>query len=210
MTAKTNNADRRLAKKAPLTPEEKERRRLARREKAKEQLPLHIILLPGVIATLIFSYIPMYGVLMAFQNYSPKKGIFGSKWVGLKHFERLLQLPDFYDLLRNTLIIAIVKIATRLFFALVLALLLNEVRRKKLRSGIQACMIFPHFLSWIILGGLLRTVLEPRLLGKELGLDPLVTLITIYAGFRLWGLGGMLLAPILAMAVTQIVKQMDR
>jgi predicted PurR-regulated permease PerM len=57
---------------------------------------------------------------------------------------------------------------------------------------------------------LVRSVLEPRLLGKELGLDPLVTLIAIYAGFRLWGLGGMLLTPILAMAVTQIVKQMER
>ena len=177
MTAKSNNADRRLATKAPRTPEEKERRRLARREKAKEQLPLHIILLPGVIATLIFSYVPMYGVLMAFQNYSPKKGIFGSKWVGLKHFERLLQLPDFYDLLRNTLIIAIVKIATLLFFALVLALLLNEVRRKKLRSGIQACMIFPHFLSWIILGGLLRTVLDKEGFFNDvlvsLGMEPI-------------------------------------
>lgn len=172
-----NNADCSTGKKVPLIQEQKEHRRTARRERFKEQLPLHIILLPGVIATLIFSYVPMYGVLMAFQDYSPKKGIGGSKWVGLKHFERLLKLPDFYDLLRNTLIIAVVKIATLLFFSLLLALLLNEVRKKKLRSGIQALMIFPHFLSWIILGGLLRTVLDKEGFVNDvlvsLGMEPI-------------------------------------
>ncbi len=165
------------AKKAPLTPQQKHSRKISRKERIKEQLPLHIILLPGVIATLIFSYVPMTGVLMAFQNYSPTKGLFGSKWVGLKHFERLLNLPDFYDLLRNTLLIAVVKIATLLFFSLVLALLLNEVRRRKVRSTVQACLIFPHFLSWIILGGLLRTLLDKEgFLNNVLasmGIDPI-------------------------------------
>ena len=125
----------------------------------KGQFPLHLLILPGVVATLIFSYVPMYGILMAFQNFLPTKGVFGSKWVGFKHFNRLIQLPDFYTILRNTVVIALLKITTLLFFSLVLALLLNEVRCKRLRGPLQSCLIFPHFLSWIILGGLLRTIL---------------------------------------------------
>lgn len=132
----------------------------ARRDKFKEQFPLHLIILPGVIATLIFSYVPMSGILMAFQNFLPTKGIFGSKWVAFKHFERLFKLPDFYEIWTNTLVIAILKIATLLLTALILALLLNEVKSRRLSRTVQAFMIFPHFLSWIVLGNLLKTVLD--------------------------------------------------
>lgn len=135
-------------------------RKGTRRDKFKEQLPLHLIILPGVLATLLFSYVPMYGLLMAFQNFIPTKGILKSKWVGFKHFNRLFNLPDFYEILRNTLVIAVLKIATLLLFSLILALLLNEVKRRKVSRTVQACLIFPHFLSWIVLGSLLKTILD--------------------------------------------------
>lgn len=125
----------------------------------KEQFPLHMIILPGVIATLIFSYIPMYGLMMAFENFLPTRGIIGSKWVGWKHFQRLFKMADFYRITRNTLFIASLKILTLLLLSLLLALLLNEVRRHWLRGSIQSLLIFPHFLSWIILGGLVRSLL---------------------------------------------------
>ncbi len=132
---------------------------LRRRNRLKDQLPLHLIMIPGVIATLVFSYFPMYGILMAFQNFIPTKGVLGSKWVGFKHFERLFSMPEFHRILRNTLIIAVLKIVTLLLFSLILALLLNEVKRRSVRGVFQSMMIFPHFLSWTILGGLVRGML---------------------------------------------------
>ncbi len=156
----TRSGMKEMNKNQSKNPEEAAIRKRSRRDKFREQLPLHLIILPGVIATLIFSYIPMYGVLMAFENFVPTKGIFGSKWVGTKHFERLFTLPDFYEILRNTLLIAVLKIATLLLFSLLLALLLNEIKSRKTSRAIQSCMIFPHFLSWIVLGSLLKTVLD--------------------------------------------------
>lgn len=128
-------------------------------DKFKTVLPLHILILPGVIVTLIFSYVPMYGIIIAFKNFNPVKGIIGSNWVGLKYFRRLVGMSDFYDILRNTIFIAFLKISTILFFSLVLALLLNEIRRKWLKGSIQSLIIFPHFLSWVILGGLVKAIL---------------------------------------------------
>lgn len=125
----------------------------------REQIPLHVIIMPGVIATFIFSYIPMYGLLIAFKNFLPTKGILGSKWVGLKHFQRLFRMSDFYRITRNTLVVASLKIVTLLVVSLILALLLNEIRKRRIRGTIQSFLIFPHFLSWIILGGLVRGIL---------------------------------------------------
>lgn len=148
-----------------------------RKERLLEQFPLHLMMIPGVIATLIFSYVPMYGVIMAFQNYSPTKGILHSKWVGFKHFSRLFGMPDFYNILGNTLVIAIAKIASLMIVALLLALLLNEMKRRWLSRSIQACLIFPHFLSWIVLGNLVRTVLAQdgfvNNVLQALGLEPI-------------------------------------
>lgn len=159
------------------TPEEIAVKKGSRKEKFREQLPLHLLILPGVIATLIFSYVPMCGILLAFENFSPTKGILRSKWVGFTHFKRLFGMPDFYNLLRNTLIIAIAKIATLLIFSLILALLLNEVKRRRLSRTVQACLIFPHFLSWIVLGNLVRTVLAQdgfvNNILQSLGIDPI-------------------------------------
>ena len=130
-----------------------------RRSALRSGVSLHLLMIPGVIFTVIFSYIPMAGIAMAFQDYRSTKGLFEQKWVGFKYFERLFKMPDFYSILTNTLIIAVLKIGTLLLFSLVLALLLNEIKSRRLRSGLQSMMIFPHFLSWIILGELVRSLL---------------------------------------------------
>lgn len=120
--------------------------------------PLYLLILPTVLATFLFSYVPMYGVVMAFQKYNPTKSMFRQKFVGFRYFEKLFEMRDFYQILSNTLVIAILKIVTLLVFSLLLALLLNEVKSRGARSAIQSSLIFPHFLSWVILGSLVKSV----------------------------------------------------
>ena len=124
----------------------------------KSSLPLHLMILPGFLATLLFCYVPMYGIAMAFQSYNPTKGMFEQKWIGTRYFKMFFKLDDFYELLRNTLLISSLKILSILFFSLILALLLNELRKKFVRSSIQSLLIFPYFLSWVILGGMVKSV----------------------------------------------------
>ena len=143
----------------------------------KAFLPLHMIIMPGVLFTLIFSFIPMYGIVLAFQNYLPTHSIFDQKWVGLRYFKRLFQMDDFYEILRNTLVISILKIVTLLVFSLILALLLNEIKSRKLRGTYQSMLIFPHFLSWIILGELVKSVFADNgmvnYVLQKIGIDPI-------------------------------------
>lgn len=111
----------------------------------------HVMLLPGMIFLVIFSIIPMFGIVMAFQNFVPAKGIFGSKFVGLAQFQRLFMLPDFRQILENTLIIALSKIIIGTLLAIVFAVLLNECRNVRYKRFIQTAVYLPHFLSWVIL-----------------------------------------------------------
>lgn len=117
--------------------------------------PLYLMLVPGMIFVAIFSYYPMYGVVIAFQDFNPGLGFTGSPWVGLKHFRYILMLnPDFYNILRNTIVIASLKIVTMQIAAISLALLLNEARSVLFRRSVQTVVYLPHFLSWIVLGGI--------------------------------------------------------
>ena len=111
----------------------------------------HAMLFPGMIFLVIFSIIPMFGIVMAFQNFVPAKGIFGSKFVGLAQFQRLFMLPDFRQILENTLIIALSKIIIGTLLAIVFAVLLNECRNVRYKRFIQTAVYLPHFLSWVIL-----------------------------------------------------------
>ncbi|NKI24728.1 sugar ABC transporter permease [Paenibacillus dendritiformis] len=113
------------------------------------------MLLPGVMITLIFAYGPMFGIVMAFQKYTPSKGFFGSKWVGLKNFEYIFNMPDFYQVLWNTIIIAVLKIIFSLLVPLLLALLLQEIRRSWIVRTVQTSVFLPFFLSWTILAGVI-------------------------------------------------------
>jgi putative aldouronate transport system permease protein len=116
--------------------------------------PLYVMFIPGLIALILFQYKPMWGVIIAFQDYQPLRGVTGSPWVGFKHFENLFSLPEFPLLLRNTLIIAFGKIVFTQFTALTFALALNEVSNRLFKRSVQTIVYLPHFLSWIILGGL--------------------------------------------------------
>ncbi|OME92698.1 MULTISPECIES: ABC transporter permease [Paenibacillus] len=118
---------------------------------------LYVMLLPGLLYFILFKYAPMWGLLLAFKDYQPFLGFFGSEWVGLKHFERLYADPLFWMLLKNTLILACYNI---LFFfpaPIVLALMLNEVRREAFKRSIQTIIYVPHFVSWVVVVGIAYT-----------------------------------------------------
>ncbi len=119
---------------------------------------LYLIMLPAFAATILFSYVPMYGVVLAFQKYNPTRGMFQQKWVGFRYFEMLFGMEEIYRILRNTVIFAVLKIVTLLLFSLLLALLLNEVKSRRMKAGVQAMITFPHFLSWVVLGGIVRAL----------------------------------------------------
>ncbi|WNR43023.1 ABC transporter permease [Paenibacillus roseipurpureus] len=113
-------------------------------------IPLYFMILPGFLFFSIFKYIPMAGVLLAFKDYDPFIGLWGSKWVGLEHFQRLFTSADFLTLMWNTLALS----AVNLFFffpaPIILAILLNEIRLAWFRKSIQTIVYIPHFLSWVI------------------------------------------------------------
>jgi putative aldouronate transport system permease protein len=134
---------------------------LVKNPKVRQQIPLHIMLLPAVLLLFIFNYIPMAGNLMAFQKYNPVKGIFHSPWIGLENFRYVFALPDTIPAIRNTLIIATFKIILGIIVPVAFALLLNEVRSKLFKASIQTIVNLPHFLSWVILSGILLDVLSP-------------------------------------------------
>ncbi|MFD0674056.1 ABC transporter permease [Cohnella sp. GCM10027633] len=129
--------------------------------KFKRQLPLHLMVLPSFLLVLVFSYGPIGGLVIAFQKFSLVKGIFGSKWNGLDNFEYMFNLPDIWQVVRNTVFIAVMKIIAGLIVPIVVALLLNELRKQAFKRWIQTMIYLPHFLSWIILGGVLIDILSP-------------------------------------------------
>ena len=126
----------------------------------KRAWPLYVMIVPGVIFVLLFRYYPMYGVVIAFQDFSPARGFANSPWIGWKNFEFLFSLPEFSRIFGNTLVISISKIVADQIGAIILALLLNEARRLVFRRTIQTMIYLPHFLSWIVLGGILLDILS--------------------------------------------------
>lgn len=115
---------------------------------------LYLLALPGLLFFFLFKYIPMGGIVISFQNYSPFAGITGSEWVGLEHFQRFFSNPEFMLLFRNTMAINIMNLV--LFFPLpiLLSLLLNELRSVLYKRLVQSIVYMPHFLSWVIIAGL--------------------------------------------------------
>lgn len=110
----------------------------------------YFMLIPGIVYFIIFSYIPMYGVQIAFRNYKMKLGFFGSPWVGLANFEKLFRAPDFRNALRNTIIISLLKILVGFPAPIILALMLNEVRSDKYKKTLQTISYLPHFVSYVV------------------------------------------------------------
>jgi len=130
-------------------------------KKTKRELPLHLMLVPGVLILLIYCYYPMVGFAIAFQKFIPINGLLGSDWIGLGNFRYVLQMPDIWQVLGNTVFIASMKIIFGLAVPILIAVLLNELKITLIKRGVQTLIYLPHFLSWVILGGVLVDILSP-------------------------------------------------
>lgn len=127
----------------------------------KVVLIYNLMMIPGIIILLIFSVYPaLFGNLIAFKRFVPAKGIWGSKWVGLYYFEYIFQIPEARRVFVNTIIIALGKIIAGLVCPITFALLLNEIRSNSFKRLSQTFVYLPHFLSWIILGGVIKDTLS--------------------------------------------------
>jgi putative aldouronate transport system permease protein len=127
----------------------------------RKHWPLYLISVPGIIYFLIFKYIPLFGSVIAFQNYNIFKGIKGSPWVGLDNFKRMFDYSDFLPILKNTILIGIYDLLFAFPIPIILALLINELRIMMYKRIVQTVVYMPHFLSWVIVGGIVVGVLSP-------------------------------------------------
>ncbi len=139
--------------------------------------PYHTMLFPGVLLVFIYCYIPMAGIMIAFQKFIPGKGIFHSPWIGWDNFKFVFTMEDTLQVIYNTVFIAVLKIVVGFVVPILFALLLNEVRKMLFKRTVQTLVYLPHFMSWVILGGILIDILSPSngLVGKAMtfiGLEP--------------------------------------
>lgn len=118
----------------------------------------YLMLLPGYVWLIMFSIVPMFGVLIAFQDYQPVRGVFGSEWIGLENFEYMFALNDSKIIFFNTIFIALMKMVAHLIVPVIFALMLNELRVAIFKRWVQTLVYLPHFLSWVILSGIIMDV----------------------------------------------------
>lgn len=126
--------------------------------KKKKQAYYHLMMFPGILLLVIFTFIPMFGIVMAFQNYVPAKGILGSKWIGLQNFKTIFTLRDGRQIFKNTLIISFWKIFLKSAVPVSFALLINEVKNRWVKNGVQTIVYLPHFLSWVVFASVVQMV----------------------------------------------------
>lgn len=165
---------------------------------ARKHKALYLLMLPGILYYIIFKYVPMYGVVIAFQDYSMGKGVFGSKFVGMKHFvEFFVNTPDSWKLIRNTVLLNSYDLLFHFPAPIILALLFNELKNKYFRRFVQTISYMPHFLSTVVIAGILVIFLSPttgivNFALKWLGTEPIMFLgipewfRTIYVGSEIW------------------------
>ncbi|GGD59144.1 ABC transporter permease [Paenibacillus nasutitermitis] len=125
-----------------------------------EKTALFLLVLPGILHLIVFRYVPLFGNVIVFQEYNLFQGIAGSPWVGFKHFTAMFSYEEFYHILRNTLILSLYSLLFGFPAPLLLALLLNEVRLMWFKRSIQTLLYLPHFLSWVIVGGIFINLLS--------------------------------------------------
>ena len=121
---------------------------------------LYLMLIPAVAAMIIFCYAPMYGIQIAFKNYKPRSGIWGSQWVGFKYFLRMFREQTFMTVLRNTLVISGLRLVICFPAGVIFALMLNEIGNQRLKKVTQTISYMPHFVSWVVLGGIVKSLLS--------------------------------------------------
>lgn len=130
----------------------------ARKRLFRMNVPLLIMFLPVALYFLIFKYTPMLGLVLAFKQYYLAEGIFGSPWVGWRNFELLFSNVQMLNIIRNTLVLSLLKIAIGFPFPILLAILLNELRQMWFKRTVQTLLYMPHFLNWVIVGGMVVTL----------------------------------------------------
>ena len=128
-------------------------------KRLRGEWPLHVMLIPPLITIIVFNYIPLYGLIIAFQKYNPAMG-FASPWVGMQNFNRLFSQPSFIQLIWNTFYIAIMKIIAGIIVPIMFSLLLNEIVNTALKRTFQTIIYVPNFLSWIIMAGVFMDILS--------------------------------------------------
>lgn len=184
----------------PTKLSKKEEKSLLRKKKwsqIRKNKFLYVMVLPGVLYFLIFKYVPMGGLIIAFQDYQPFLGILGSPMVGLKHFQRLFSDPIFFELIRNTLVIFGLNVAFSFPFPIVLALMINELKSNKFKKAVQTIIYLPHFMSWVIVvsifyvlltteGGVVNNILEGFNLEKISFLTSKAWLKPMYIFQEMW------------------------
>lgn len=149
-------------------------RRTGRRPAVKKLIhswQLYVLMALPLLYLIIFKYVPMYGAQIAFKNFIVTKGIWGSEWVGLKHFERFVHSYDFWRILKNTLILSFYNLAASFPFPILLALGLNYLRGRVFKRAVQMVTYAPHFISIVVIVGIIRELLDPRtgIVNKLLG-----------------------------------------
>lgn len=128
----------------------------------RQEWQLLMMLLPGIVIYIIFCYVPLAGLIIAFQRFIPAKGLFGDQqWVGLENFHYIFSMPNTVNVIRNTFVISIWKIVLGLVVPVIVALMLNEVRSKRFKSSIQTIIYFPYFISWIVFAAIMQDMLSP-------------------------------------------------
>lgn len=139
---------------------------------------LYLMALPGVMYFIIFKYVPLGGSMIAFQDYQIMKGITGSKWIGFDNFTFLFTYQDFYNVLRNTAVIALYKLVFGFPAPIILAVLFNEVRHMLAKRVMQSLFYLPHFLSWVVVGGIVFELLSNKgvvnIFRDWMGMEPIL------------------------------------
>ena len=131
------------------------------KKELKKYFPFYMFLLPAIILVILFCYMPMEGLMIAFKDYKMARCIDGSEWVGLKHFQALFSDPNFYRVLGNTLKISIFTLLTTFPITIIFTILVNEILNTKFKSVVQTITYMPHFLSWVVVGTFVYQILSP-------------------------------------------------
>ena len=134
------------------------RKKLQSRRRLRQNIPLLLMLLPVLAFYIIFKYLPMGGLVIAFKDYNFADGIFGSPWVGMKNFSLLFTGTNTLGIIRNTFVLSLLRLICGFPAPVILAILLNEVQRNWYRRSLQTVMYMPHFFSWVIMGGIISTI----------------------------------------------------
>lgn len=147
---------------------------------------LYFFVLPGLIYLIIFHYIPMYGIMIAFKDFSITKGLFGSPWVGFENFKYLFQSKQFFTVFKNSIVFSMMRLAAGFPAPIILAILLNEVKHMKFKRSVQTISYIPHFISWVVVCGMVKNIVSPSAEGlinagiKALGGKPIQFLISSF------------------------------